>query len=169
MGVCPNSGSGAGPETARSNVVTPQDSAIQVDFGDPTAAGDSIQNVMESVYDDLINDYRTESSRQSSEEGLRRRVSGSIPWSKKGDEGDAGEAESERKQRKEKTRRQRDELAEKEATEGTERVEAVVCRLLYNRSVDSFSQHTLTNSMFEASSVLRARMTAGTMKSWPLE
>ncbi|ORY31203.1 hypothetical protein BCR39DRAFT_526838 [Naematelia encephala] len=130
-GVCPVSGTGENKELLKSHHATDGDTVITLDFSDPSATGERLQDVIEGIYDDLIVHFRADSSNLFGEPGaLRRRASGSIPWSRGENEGDSEEL---RKERKDKKRRERDEQAEKDASEATERVEAVICRLLYNR------------------------------------
>jgi hypothetical protein len=53
--------------------------------------------------------------------GPKRKTSGNLPWGKS----EAGEQE--------KNRATKEEIMEKEASEAAERVEALICRMLYNR------------------------------------
>ena len=110
--------------------------ASQIDYADPTAAGEKLQEFIEGIYDDLILHFRADSSHLFAENSefssMRRKAS----WSRKGIPPEmGGEADSEdaKKERKEKLRRERETIVERDASEGTERVEAVVCRILYNR------------------------------------
>ncbi|WWC92284.1 uncharacterized protein L201_007238 [Kwoniella dendrophila CBS 6074] len=106
------------------------DSIAILDFYDPTTTGERLQDFMEGIYDDLISHYRSDAS-----DGLKRRASGNVSWGRAGhshnltSDGDVEFA----KEQKEKIRLDKEELVEKEASEGTEKVEAVACRLLYNR------------------------------------
>ena len=87
---------------------------------------------MEAVYDDLLVHYRADSSHLFAENGgLKRKTSGTVPWSR-GSMSVPEEDEEVKRERKDRLRREKDDMAEKAATEGTEKVEAVVCRLLYN-------------------------------------
>lgn len=91
--IVPVSGSAVDQALLKSHHGPGNDEGVPLDFSDPAACGERLQDFMEAVYDDLI----------------RRR-----------DGTPAGEKE--------------DVLArEKLAEEGAERVEALICRLLYNR------------------------------------
>ncbi|WRT70689.1 uncharacterized protein IL334_007687 [Kwoniella shivajii] len=106
------------------------DKVAVLDFYDPTATGERLQDFMEGIYDDLVTHFRTEGV-----DGLKRKGSGNAPW------GRAGHAQSittegndeSIKEKKEKERMDKEDLIEKEASEGTEKVEGLICRLLYNR------------------------------------
>lgn len=112
---------------------------IELDFSDPTVAGEKLQEFIEAIYDDLILHFRADSSHifgENEYSSMRRKPS----WTRKGVSDALGmedDSEEARKDRKEKARRERDEMIERKATEGAEEVEAVICRLLYNRSVTS--------------------------------
>ncbi|KAK6906608.1 hypothetical protein I203_100594 [Kwoniella mangroviensis CBS 8507] len=106
------------------------DNIAVLDFYDPTTTGERLQDFMEGIYDDLISHYRSEGS-----DGLKRKGSGNVPWGRAahGQSMSAEGVEESAKEKKEKDRLEKEEQVEKEASEGTEKVEAVVCRLLYNR------------------------------------
>ncbi|WWD08310.1 hypothetical protein V865_006421 [Kwoniella europaea PYCC6329] len=106
------------------------DNIAVLDFYDPTTTGERLQDFMEGIYDDLISHYRSEGP-----DGLKRKGSGNVPWGRAAHgHGISAEGDEESaKEKKEKDRLEREEQVEKEASEGTEKVEAVVCRLLYNR------------------------------------
>ncbi|WVQ85958.1 hypothetical protein IAT38_008126 [Cryptococcus sp. DSM 104549] len=107
---------------------TDLDSIAALDFGDPTGTGERLQDFMEGVYDDLMAQYRQEVN-----EGLKRKGSGNA-WGRNGNQRGGKEVKEEgEKERKESERREKEEMIEREASEGTERVEALICRLLYNR------------------------------------
>lgn len=88
---------------------------IPLDFSDPTATGERLQDFMEAIYDDLMTHYRTADSPRK-------------PWSRAGSIDPNAEEEDEVKKAAE-----REHEIEQAASEGTERIEAQVCRLLYNR------------------------------------
>ncbi|KAL7422907.1 hypothetical protein Q5752_002204 [Cryptotrichosporon argae] len=83
------------------------DHDANLDLADSAAAGERIQQLMEDTYDELVAYHRGEGP-------SRRRPSGA--WTRH-EEAEKGKKVD----------------VEKEASEGTERVEALVCRLLYNR------------------------------------
>ncbi|WWD20698.1 hypothetical protein CI109_105174 [Kwoniella shandongensis] len=104
------------------------ESVAHLDFDDPTGTGERLQDFMEGIYDDLVAHYRSDG-----QDGLKRKGSGNVPWGRASHvQAQDGDAESDREKR-EKAKRNMEEQIEKDASEGTERVEALVCRLLYNR------------------------------------
>lgn len=109
---------------------------VQLDYDDPTACGEKLQDFIEGIYDDLIVHFRADSSHifaESSDTGFR--IKRKASWSNRGHASLETEEESEevKKARKEKARRERDAAVERDASEGADKVEAVICRLLYNR------------------------------------
>ena len=119
------------------------DPTLTLDFADPSVTGEKLQEVLEVVYDDLILHFRADSSHLFAENSEYSSIKRKASWTRKGMPadmlGDKAENESEgaKRDRKEKLRREKEAMVEREATDGTERVEAVVCRLLYNRSASS--------------------------------
>ncbi|WVQ95627.1 hypothetical protein IAU59_002725 [Kwoniella sp. CBS 9459] len=117
-------------KSQKANHQSDTDNIATLDFSDPTTTGERLQDLMEGIYDDLISHYRHEVN-----EGLKRKSSGNVPWGRAHSntqittEGD----KASEKEKKEKERLGKEEYAEKEASEGTEKVEALICRLLYNR------------------------------------
>ncbi|WVR08545.1 hypothetical protein IAU60_005600 [Kwoniella sp. DSM 27419] len=102
-----------------------------LDFKDPTLTGERLQDFMEGVYDDLMSALRSEAH-----DGLKRRSSGNRPWGRTSSSNAVSQAETDldnSKEKREKDRQNIEDMIEKEASEGTERVEALLCRLLYNR------------------------------------
>nr|XP_019007358.1 uncharacterized protein I206_07924 [Kwoniella pini CBS 10737]OCF46139.1 hypothetical protein I206_07924 [Kwoniella pini CBS 10737] len=125
---CP---SAQGDELSKSHKGHENENIAILDFYDPTTTGERLQDFMEGIYDDLISHYRAESH-----DGLKRKSSGNTPWGRTHSYGHAKSAEGGEegvKEKKEQDRLDREEMVEREASEGTEKVEAVVCRLLYNR------------------------------------
>ncbi|KAK8850516.1 hypothetical protein IAR55_004434 [Kwoniella newhampshirensis] len=112
----------------RSHLASDLDNVARLDFDDPTGTGERLQDFMEGIYDDLVACYRSDG-----QEGLKRKSSGNIPWGRAAHyQSQDGDADGDKERRK-KIELDKEELIEKEASEGTERVEALVCRLLYNR------------------------------------
>ncbi|WVO17428.1 hypothetical protein L204_105120 [Cryptococcus depauperatus] len=103
------------------------DSASLLDLSDPNATGEQLQDFIESIYDDLIAQYR-----QEADAGLRRKGSGST-WARGHPQSEREGEDEEEKDKKRKERREMDESIEREASDGTERVEGLLCRLLYNK------------------------------------
>ena len=132
--LCPATGSGMEKELLRSHI---DETSSTLDFSDPTACGERLQDFVEGVYDDLIEHYRTDST-STIADGLRRKGSGTSPWAKKDNE-KLDESAS-----REQRRKDREEQAEIQASDGTERVEALICRLLYNRYARSVIRITIT-------------------------
>jgi hypothetical protein len=131
-GATPTSGSGIGSDLLKSHHGT-DDIDVSIDFSNPSSAGEKLQDFMEAVYDDLLVHFRADTSHLFLDNGgLKRKGSGTVPRPR-GSISIPGDGEEAKKERKERLRRDKDDLAEKEASEGTERVEALVCRLLYNR------------------------------------
>lgn len=112
---------------------------VQLDYDDPTACGEKLQDFIEGIYDELIIHFRADSSHifaESSDTGFR--IKRKASWSNRGHASTLEteeESEEVKKARKEKARRERDAAVEKDASEGADKVEAVICRLLYNRCV----------------------------------
>nr|XP_018259602.1 uncharacterized protein I303_07670 [Kwoniella dejecticola CBS 10117]OBR81760.1 hypothetical protein I303_07670 [Kwoniella dejecticola CBS 10117] len=107
------------------------DNIAILDFYDPTTTGERLQDFIEGIYDDLISHYRSES-----QDGLKRKSSGHATWGRTHSHGQGmtNEGTDETtKEKRDKAKLDREELIEQEASDGTEKVEAVVCRLLYNR------------------------------------
>ena len=126
-GVCPTNPSSA--DTKADAQVIPQ-----LDFTDPTTTGERLQEFVETIYDDLLIHFQADSSHIFSENSdfasMRRKTS----WSRRTSGIENLETDEEaKKERKEKQRREGDAKAETNATQATDRVEAVICRLLYNR------------------------------------
>ena len=96
---------------------------LELDFGNPTATSEKVQNFIESCYDQLLPHFRADSSHIFTDKLRKRDSEGSL----------RSLSEQERRDRKGKQRREREELAEKEASEATEAIEALVCRSLFNR------------------------------------
>ena len=117
-GVCPPNSSSSLQDSK--SLATETDAALHIDFTDPTTAGEKLQDLVESVYDDVMTQLRAEESRST---GPKRKTSGNLPWGKS----EANEQE--------KHRATKEEVMEKEASEAAERVEGLICRMLYNRSV----------------------------------
>lgn len=119
--------------------ISPDDVILALDFSKPAQAGERLQDIMEAVYDDLLQHYRHDSTLFVAEGGLKRKASASRTWSMGAMEKEKGKEkeEAERAERvaddKSERRRKREERAELQATEGTERVEGLVTRLLYNQ------------------------------------
>ena len=111
--------------------ISPDDVILALDFSKPAQAGERLQDIMEAVYDDLLQHFRHDSSLFVAEGGLKRKASMNKTWGlaavDKEDDADKGPDE------KAERRRKREERAEMQATEGTERVEGLVTRLLYNQ------------------------------------
>ncbi|OCF43608.1 guanyl-nucleotide exchange factor [Kwoniella heveanensis CBS 569] len=128
---CP-SALGAGDDLLKGqkgNHQSDADIIATLDFSDPTTTGERLQDLMEGIYDDLISHYRHEIA-----EGLKRKSSGNVPWGRAHSNTQITEADkASTKEKREKDRLDKEEYAEKEASDGTERVEALICRLLYNR------------------------------------
>jgi hypothetical protein len=118
-GVCPPTSNSTSQDASKGHTVE-TDAALHIDFTDPTTAGEKLQDLVESVYDDVMIQLRADDSKAS---GPKRKTSGNLPWGKS----EAGEQE--------KSRATKEEIMEKEASEAAERVEALICRMLYNRSV----------------------------------
>jgi len=87
---------------------------IPLDFSDPTATGERLQDFMEAIYDDLVTHYRVSESPRKA-------------WSRASSL-EPAETDDEGKKAQEK-----EQLVDRSASEGTERIEGLVCRLLYNR------------------------------------
>ncbi|WVW80846.1 hypothetical protein I302_102836 [Kwoniella bestiolae CBS 10118] len=104
------------------------DNIAVLDFYDPTTTGERLQDFMEGIYDDLISHYRSEGP-----DGLKRKSSGNVPWGRAAHGATTGGEGESVKEKRAKDRLEKEEYVEREASEGTEKVEAVVCRLLYNR------------------------------------
>lgn len=115
VGVCPTS---APSDSIKSQNLGDHDPSLDLDFTDPSATGDKLQDFVETVYDEVTAHGRSEEGKTSA---LRRRASGNKPWQKNED----GASE--------KGKLTRQEVVEKEASDAAERVEGVLCRLLYNR------------------------------------
>lgn len=126
-GVCPPTSSSSSHDTSKVQVAE-TDAALHIDFTDPTTAGEKLQDLVESVYDDVMIQLRADDSKIS---GPKRKTSGNLPWGKS----EAGEQE--------KSRATKEEIMEKEASEAAERVEGLICRMLYNRSVFVLRRRTL--------------------------
>ncbi|EIW69899.1 hypothetical protein TREMEDRAFT_73653 [Tremella mesenterica DSM 1558] len=120
--ICPTLGNATEKESVKPH---PDEGMLQLDFCDPAACGDRLQDFMEGVYDDLVDHFRSDSS-STIAEGLLRKSSGGIRGRSDLEEADDAAA-------REKRRKDREEMAERQASDGTERVEAIVCQLLYNR------------------------------------
>jgi hypothetical protein len=113
--------------------ISPDDVILALDFSKPAQAGERLQDIMEAVYDDLLQHFRHDSSLFVAEGGLKRKASASRTWSMgTADQEKLAEADKAVDDKAER-RRKREERAETQATEGTERVEALVTRLLYNQ------------------------------------
>jgi hypothetical protein len=116
-GVCPMTPNTSTQDSAK-NQNTETDAALHIDFTDPTTTGEKLQDLVESVYDDVMAQLRAEDSKSSA---LRRKTSGNLPWAK----GESAEND--------KDRLTKEEHMEKDASEAAERVEGLICRMLYNR------------------------------------
>jgi hypothetical protein len=122
--VCPVSGLNADQALLKShhhvmgnNNSSSNNTTIPLDFSDPAATGERLQDFMEAIYDDLMTHYRTADSPRK-------------PWSRAGSLDPNAEDDDESKKAADKEHE-----VEQAASEGTERIEAQVCRLLYNRCV----------------------------------
>jgi hypothetical protein len=115
-GVCPPTSS----STSQNHLGSDVDADSRIDFTDPITAGEKLQDIVEAVYDDVMAHLRAEDGKSSA---LKRKTSGNLPWVK----GEGGDPEKERLAK--------EEYLEKEASDAAERVEALICRMLYNRSV----------------------------------
>jgi hypothetical protein len=144
------------------------DPSLTLDYADPTLTGEKLQEVLEGIYDDLILHFRADSSHLFAENSEYSSIRRKASWTRKGMPaemlGDKAENESEgaKKERKEKLRREKEAMVEREATDGTERVEAVVCRLLYNRCVAR--RHPGDEMLMVGCSRRLKAMTPGTMR-----
>jgi len=118
-GVCPPSTSSASQDSTKTHA-TETDAALHIDFTDPTTTGEKLQDLVETVYDDVMAQLRSDESKISMP---KRKTSGNLPWGK-------SEAVAH-----EKDRANKEERMEKDASEAAEKVEGLICRLLYNRSV----------------------------------
>lgn len=118
--VCPVSGVNAADQALLKShhqvMGSETSSTVPLDFSDPTTTGERVQDFMEAIYDDLVIHYRTADSPRKS-------------WTR------SNSAETSEEEDSDKKAQQREEHVEQLASEGTERVEALVCRLLYNRYV----------------------------------
>jgi hypothetical protein len=120
QGVCPPSTNAASHDATKNQHVTETDAALHIDFTDPTTTGEKLQDLVETVYDDVMAQLRSDDSKISVP---KRKTSGNLPWGKS----EAGEAQ--------KDRANKEERMEKDASEAAEKVEGLICRMLYNRSV----------------------------------
>jgi hypothetical protein len=118
-GVCPPTANTSSQDTVKGHA-TESDAALHIDFTDPTMAGEKLQDLVESVYDDVMVQLRAEDNKAKAS-GPKRKTSGNLPWGKS----EVGEQE--------KSRATKEEMMEKEASEAAERVEGLICRMLYNR------------------------------------
>lgn len=116
------------------------DGVPKLDFSSPAVASQKLQDFVESVYDDMVLYYRSSDSAllvaSEASQGSRARSNGSgLSWAGRASVSVSEETDEEKKARRDKVKRGKEEAIERESTDGAERVEAVVCRLLYNRFV----------------------------------
>ena len=127
---------GACPTYPASSDSKSDTTSLHIDYADPTAAGERLQEFIEGIYDDLMLHFRADSSHLFAENSEYSSIRRKASWSRKGFPAEMGgdvDSEEAKKERKERFRREKEAMVEREASEGTERVEAVVCRMLYNR------------------------------------
>jgi len=157
---------GACPTYSASSDSKSETNAVQLDYSDPTAAGERLQEFIEGVYDELVLHFRADSSHLFAENSEYSSIRRKASWSRKGvplDMNGEVDPEEAKRERKEKFRREKEVMVEREASEGTERVEAVVCRMLYNRSVSR--SHTEVSLMVDYSPRSKV-MIRGTMRRY---